>query len=74
MLLFIPGSKSEALDVVGSQLSVCQLASVLEVIHALTGLVRTGFVTPLVQVCVCVGGDNIPQYTPMAGKANIYIC
>ncbi|KAK2168286.1 hypothetical protein LSH36_18g03019 [Paralvinella palmiformis] len=52
---FGEGSKSEALDVVGSQLSVCQLASVLEVIHALTGLVRTGFVTPLVQI----GGRNV---------------
>ena len=53
-MFFFLGSKSEALNIIGSQLAVCQLASVLEAVHPMIGLVRTSITAPLIQVCVCV--------------------
>ena len=35
---------------VGTQLMVCQAFAVLEVIHPLVGLVKTGVMSPLMQV------------------------
>lgn len=48
-------AKQKAFESVGYQIMFCQAAAVLEVIHPLLGLVKTGIVPPLMQV----GGRNL---------------
>ena len=44
------GAFPEAYDTVSDVLASCQLASFLEVIHPLIGIVRTGALAPFMQV------------------------
>ncbi|XP_045156278.2 very-long-chain (3R)-3-hydroxyacyl-CoA dehydratase 3-like [Mercenaria mercenaria] len=48
-------AKEKAFEMVGYQIMFCQTAAVLEVIHPLLGLVKTGALAPLLQV----GGRNL---------------
>ena len=50
--LFISSTevKHRALEIVGTQLMICQGFAVLEVIHPMVGIVKTGVVAPLMQV------------------------
>ncbi|XP_076443820.1 very-long-chain (3R)-3-hydroxyacyl-CoA dehydratase-like [Babylonia areolata] len=43
-------AKHTAFETVGTQLMVCQVAAILEALHPMLGLVRTGVVAPLAQV------------------------
>ncbi|WAQ97824.1 HACD3-like protein, partial [Mya arenaria] len=44
------GIKEQAFDLVGSQMIFCQSVAVLEIIHPLFGLVKTGALAPFMQV------------------------
>jgi len=44
------GVKERAFELVGSQMMFCQSVAVLEVIHPLVGLVKTGALAPFMQV------------------------
>ncbi|KAL3866661.1 hypothetical protein ACJMK2_043944 [Sinanodonta woodiana] len=43
-------AKNQAFESVGAQLMVCQVAAILEILHPLLGLVKTGVFAPLMQV------------------------
>ena len=49
-LVFSSAAKEKAFESVGYQIMFCQIAAVLEVIHPLLGLVKTGAFAPLLQV------------------------
>ena len=49
-LKLFTGVKYKAFEIIGTQLMVCQAIAVLEVIHPLLGLVKTGVISPLMQV------------------------
>lgn len=44
------GAFAEAYDAVSDVLASCQLAALLEVIHPVVGIIKTGFMTPFIQV------------------------
>ncbi|XP_064620467.1 very-long-chain (3R)-3-hydroxyacyl-CoA dehydratase-like [Lineus longissimus] len=44
------GAKYTALEDVGSQMVICQIVACLEFIHPMVGLVKTGWLAPLMQV------------------------
>ncbi|KAH3831120.1 hypothetical protein DPMN_104382 [Dreissena polymorpha] len=44
------GAKEKAFELVGTQMMFCQATAVLEIIHPLIGLVKTGVVAPVMQV------------------------
>lgn len=46
------GAFPDAYDRVSDVLASCQLASFLEVIHPVVGIVRTGVLAPFMQVCL----------------------
>ena len=50
MCFSFSGAFSEAYDSVSDVLASCQLASFLEVIHPLVGVVKTGALAPFMQV------------------------
>ena len=50
LFIFSLEVKHRALEIVGTQLMICQGFAVLEVIHPMVGIVKTGVVAPLMQV------------------------
>ena len=50
LVFVLSAAKEKAFESVGYQIMFCQIAAVLEVIHPLLGLVKTGAFAPLLQV------------------------
>jgi very-long-chain (3R)-3-hydroxyacyl-CoA dehydratase len=60
-------SHKDAYSVVGPALMVCQLTSVLEILHPLLGWVRSGILPPILQV----GGRNVILFLLVAAEPTL---
>lgn len=50
MMSMLSAAKEKAFELVGYHIMFCQAIAVLEIIHPLVGLVKTGVVAPFMQV------------------------
>jgi hypothetical protein len=51
LLVYFLDSIADAYNSIGPIIMVCQMASILEIVHPLLGWVKTGALMPLIQVC-----------------------